>query len=199
MYLHTRTQSCEPQNSGEAEAEWEPAGHAQRTTAAAGARHTHTHAHAPILAHACDLLDTLDAQQLQLVRGSASTDMSLRARVCVCVCVSQERAAKLQEARALKVYEELRDCTFTPEVNKGKPATTKKVRYHHAHTHTYTLKSHCVACVKGKPATKVRHTVTATHCVCTGIEPWQQQQTSNRNSRARTSLVCALAVCLLCG
>jgi hypothetical protein len=29
--------------------------------------------------------------------------------------------ARLQELRAQREYEELRECTFTPEVNKGPP------------------------------------------------------------------------------
>lgn len=33
----------------------------------------------------------------------------------------QSRSAKLQEMRAQKEYEELRECTFTPEVNQGPP------------------------------------------------------------------------------
>ena len=34
----------------------------------------------------------------------------------------QARAAKMHEARALHDYEEMRECTFTPEVNKADPA-----------------------------------------------------------------------------
>lgn len=37
-----------------------------------------------------------------------------------CACV-QVRSARLQELRAQKEYEELRQCTFTPEVHAGPP------------------------------------------------------------------------------
>lgn len=41
---------------------------------------------------------------------------------CPCrASAAQVRSARLQEARAQREYEEMKECTFTPEVNKGPP------------------------------------------------------------------------------
>lgn len=53
--------------------------------------------------------------------GALQNCVVWHAAMLCCATTLQARAAKLQDARAVREYEELRECTFTPEINRSVP------------------------------------------------------------------------------